>query len=317
MSHIPLRGMNDIRTQTHPENPRNGLFLFWGGIIKNMNKSLRIFVFLLFIALIGAGFYFYNTNSDYSLPSFDKTIESVRTASKEVVTPSPLRGPTEPVVESNLTVEGIIAETNEHRLEHGLEPLSVNPALRNAAETKAEDMFPRQYFAHESPTGEGPSDLADAAGYDYLTIGENLILGNYENNSALVQAWMDSPGHRANIFNAKFKEIGVSLQKGIYKDSSVWIGVQEFGRPASDCPTINKSLQAQIEENQQLLEEWAEELDRRGKNLERRPGRSPQYKKELDEYNELINEYNGLLEETKRLVDEYNSQVEAYNLCIK
>jgi len=282
-----------------------------------MNKSAKVFIFLFLIALIGLGFYFYDTDLDYSLPFFDKTVETIKTAPKEVIAPSPLRGPTEPVAESNLTVEGVIAETNNHRLEHGLEPLSVDFALRDAANMKAEDMFVRQYFAHESPTGEGPSDLAEAAGYDYLVIGENLILGNYKSNSALVQAWMDSPGHRANILNAKFKEIGVSVQKGIYEGSSVWIAVQEFGRPASDCPTVNNSLKVQIDENQQLLEEWAEELDKKKRSLERRPRRSSQYEKELDEYNELANRYNELLEETNLLIDEYNSQVGAYNRCIQ
>ncbi len=284
---------------------------------KQISIIIRILIFLLFIALVSVGLYFYNNNLDYNVPSFGEIIESVKTIPREVITPSPLHGPTNQIATSNLTVAGIITETNMHRLQYGLEPLSSDFALDNAAEMKVDDMFARQYFAHESPTGEGPSDLADAAGYDFLIIGENLALGNYENDTILVQAWMDSPGHRANILNAKFTEIGVAVKKDIYEGNLVWIAVQEFGRPVSDCPSVNESLLAQIDENEQLLKDWAEELDRKRRSLERRPGRSPEYTREMDEYNELVDQYNKLLKDTQYLVNEYNNQVADHNLCIQ
>jgi uncharacterized protein YkwD len=282
-----------------------------------MNKYTKIFIFSFFVILVIAGFYFYNNSSNYNLPSFNETKELIERASKKIITPSPLTGPIESTIESDITVSGIIAETNKHRSKYELEPLVLNLELSEAAEMKVEDMFTGQYFEHISPTGQGPDDLINRVGYEYLVIGENLILGNYENNSALVQAWMDSPGHRDNILNSNFKEIGVSAEKGNYEGSSVWIAVQEFGRSASDCPEISYFLELQIDENQQLLEKWAKELDEKKNNLNRRPGASSQNKTELDEYNQLVSRYNELLEETKRLMDEYNRQVEAYNLCIQ
>ncbi len=228
-----------------------------------------------------------------------------------------MRGPTEQITVSNLTVEGIIAETNVHRLEYGLEPLSSDFSLRDAAEMKVEDMFALQYFAHESPTGKGPSDFTDAAGYDFLVMGENLALGNYENDAVLVQAWMDSPGHRANILNDSFTEIGVAVQKDIYGGYLVWMAVQEFGRPVSDCPSIDESLLIQINEKKQLLEDWAEELKRKSMRLERHTRRSPEYVREMNEYNELVDRYNETLQETEHLMNEYNNQITSYNRCIQ
>ncbi|MEX0690095.1 MAG: CAP domain-containing protein [Candidatus Paceibacterota bacterium] len=282
-----------------------------------MNEFTKFSIFLLTIVLLGVGFYFYNIdNFENNFPSFEEVVESIKNSPREVITSSPLRGPTEPVDESYLTVSGIVLETNKHRLEHGLEPLSTNFILHNAAEMKVEDMFALQYFAHESPTGEGPSDLADAAGYDYLMIGENLALGNYKNDLVLVQAWMDSPGHRANILNSKYTEIGVSVKKDFYKGNLVWIAVQEFGRPVSDCPSINEFLKVQIDENKKLLEEWSRELEQKKKELDQHPRQSPQNKRKTEEYNELVNQYNELLEETRYLVEKYNEEVEEYNLCI-
>jgi uncharacterized protein YkwD len=92
-------------------------------------------------------------------------------------------------------------------------------------------MFENQYFAHESPTGEKVSDLAKKFGYDFLLIGENLAMGNFSSDEDLVLAWMESPGHRENILNEKYQEIGVAVKKGIFEGKEVWIAVQHFGLP--------------------------------------------------------------------------------------
>ena len=125
----------------------------------------------------------------------------------------------------------IIEETNVQRKTNGLPALSENATLDEVAKSKAYDMFRNQYFDHVSPTGVGPEELAESLGYNYSFQGENLLMGNFISEKAMVQDWMNSPGHRANILNSHYTEIGVSVVKEKYKGKTVWIGVQEFGSP--------------------------------------------------------------------------------------
>src|SRR5262249_8345343 len=114
-----------------------------------------------------------------------------------------------------LTQAGVIKWTNIQRQENGALPaLTVNAKLNESAQLKLKDMFAKQYFEHVSPSGVGPDGLANEVGYAYASIGENLALGNFADDRALVQAWMDSPGHRANILGKSYREIGVAVGKG-------------------------------------------------------------------------------------------------------
>ena len=284
-----------------------------------MKESQKI-LFLVVVALLAAGYYFYaDLNGWYRLANtqLEREIDQLKTIEPEIASPAPLRGPVEEIP-SSLTVLGTIAETNARRARNGLLELSVNAQLTKAAETKADDMFNRQYFEHESPTGEGPGELASAAGYEYFMVGENLALGNYKNDEALVEAWMNSPGHRENILNAKYTEIGVGVKRGTYEGRVVWLAVQEFGRPASLCPGPSTSLKTQIEENQSLLTELETQLLAKRREMESiKPRRRPEYKQTADEYNELVEQYNALINETKSLIFSYNNEVSAYNACIE
>jgi uncharacterized protein YkwD len=251
----------------------------------------------------------------------EQTVGKIRDFVKienEVVTSEPLYGPTANEEDALLTVLGTIKETNLKRAEYGLPPLESNSLLAKAAEMKVDDMFTRQYFEHESPTGEGPGDLARAAGYQFLMVGENLALGNYENDQVLVEAWMDSPGHRENILTEKYSEIGVSVKKGLYEGKMVWLAVQEFGRPASECPSTSAGLNEEIESKKALLLELEVELSEKQAELEATtPKSGPQYNRKVDEYNALVNQYNVLVSEVKGMVVEYNAQVNAYNACVQ
>ncbi|MBI2506980.1 MAG: CAP domain-containing protein, partial [Candidatus Colwellbacteria bacterium] len=153
------------------------------------------------------------------------------TVEKKVSAPPPLRAEpkeelptTQPV--STLTRSGIILETNLQRQQNGSGFLAENSTLDATAAEKANDMCAKQYFAHVSPSGIGAAELADSFGYDYISIGENLALGPFASDAALVEAWMGSPGHRANILNSRFTEIGVGVTKCIFEGSSVWLAVQ-------------------------------------------------------------------------------------------
>ncbi len=257
-----------------------------------------------------------------NIPNFDKFKEDVATvinSESQIFAPPPLRVVQE-VPSSFLTQKGTIEETNNQRMENNLLPLKENAKLNEAAKAKAQDMFASQYFEHVSPSGRGPADLAKSAGYDFLIIGENLALGNFEDDKKLVEAWMASPGHRANILNNKYTEIGVAVEKGIYEGRSVWMAVQEFGRPASACPVIDLALKIKIGDYNIQLDEIAKTIEARKSELENidisRKNIS-EYNIKVNEFNNLVQQYNIFVVEAKIAVAGYNKQVQDYNECLK
>jgi uncharacterized protein YkwD len=117
----------------------------------------------------------------------------------------------------------IVALTNESRRQAGLPPVVVHARLTAAAKAKLFDMLKQDYFAHRTPDGRQPWAFMQAAGYRFQMAAENLAKG-YDDEPELQQAWMKSRGHRANILNPLFTEIGVADANGVV--------VVMFGRPA-------------------------------------------------------------------------------------
>jgi uncharacterized protein YkwD len=231
--------------------------------------------------------------------------------------PGPLLGPFEASL-SDLTQNGVIVETNKQREQNGLAPLRVNEKLNLAAKAKLDDMFRHQYFEHQSPDGKTPADIIQAAGYDFLVVGENLALGNYRNDAVLVQAWMDSPGHRANILDVKFNEIGVAVGKGMFDGKEVWMAVQEFGSPLSNCPMPEPNLKIRIDGNRDRIARLEAELRVKKEAVDKNQYSSRQaYNQAVHEYNELANELNNLIEATKSLVNVFNNQARSFNECLE
>ena len=101
---------------------------------------------------------------------------------------------------------------NKQRTQNGLSPLKENSELQRVARIKAQDMVNNNYFSHTSPTYGSPFDMMKSFKISYNTAGEN-IAGNSSNSSA-VTAWMNSPGHRANILNGSFNQTGIGVVKG-------------------------------------------------------------------------------------------------------
>ena len=102
----------------------------------------------------------------------------------------------------------VIRLVNEIRGSYGLKPLTVNWELSRIARYKSEDMFNNRYFSHTSPTYGTPFQMVKAFGLSYRTAGENIAYG-YRTPAAVVDGWMNSSGHRANILNASYTQIGV------------------------------------------------------------------------------------------------------------
>ena len=239
---------------------------------------------------------------------------------KKVNAPGPLKVIHDVVLGENqsvLTQIGVINQTNNERKAQGLLPLRENLKLDASAEAKVNDMFAKQYFEHVSPSGVGVDKLAENAGYAYIVVGENLAMGNFRDNQALMTAWMNSPGHRANILNPRFTEIGVSVKRGMFDGREVWLGVQEFGKPLSSCPSVDPFIKQSIESSKQQTETLQVSLNPLRQEIDSmQPKYGNEYNTKVDEYNSLIPSYNQLVEATRVLVDNYNTQVRLFNECI-
>ncbi|MGE7981443.1 CAP domain-containing protein [Solibacillus sp. NPDC093137] len=115
----------------------------------------------------------------------------------------------------------VVDLTNAERTKAGLKPLEIHSPLMAVAHAKSADMAKNNYFSHTSPTFGSPFDQIKSAGISYRSAGENIAQGQ-RTPQQVVQAWMDSPGHRQNIMNANFTHIGV----GFVEDGYYW--TQQF-----------------------------------------------------------------------------------------
>jgi uncharacterized protein YkwD/stress response protein SCP2 len=120
-----------------------------------------------------------------------------------------------PLTAGNLarTAEKVVELTNAERARAGLPALAVDPLLAAAAQAHSTDMVARAFYSHTSPDGSQPWDRAAAAGSRRRTIGENIACGQ-RSPAQVVEGWMNSPGHRANILKPAFTHIGIGLAGG-------------------------------------------------------------------------------------------------------
>jgi uncharacterized protein YkwD len=263
--------------------------------------------------------------------------------------------PAPPTTESAgpaLTVQGIIFYTNKARQEiGGLPPLSENSLLNTIASERLKDMFEKQYFAHQSPSGEAVTDVAYRTGYHYKILAENIGLG-LNSDEKMVQGWLQSPGHRENIVRPECAEIGVAVGRGMMKKQQVWLGVQVFGlqsppveqggmpgqRPSSppavvsnqskDCLPPDDLLLASIKEIKNQLSDMDEAEKKLRQELEENkpsssgydPDRTREavstYNKKVYQYNALIRDIQLKMEQYGQVITKYNNQVANYKACL-
>lgn len=215
-----------------------------------------------------------------------------------------------------LNPRDIILLTNSERTKEGFSTLTFNTHLTMMAEAKARDMIKNNYFAHVSPTGIDVAMLSREYGYAYLNIGENLALGDFVSSQEVVGGWMNSPGHRANILNKSYTEIGVATIVGAYNGRTVWFAVQEFGRPMSDCPVPDLVLKEKIAKDQEHIRALETSLTSLKAEIDT-PGISPKtYNEKVGEYNAIVGLFNDLVTTNKKDVTDYNKLTDAYNVCI-
>ncbi len=132
---------------------------------------------------------------------------------------------------SSILPDVLVDLTNNDRKDFEVPLLETNPLLEQAAQLKANDMAEKGYFAHTSPDGKTPWEWLKDVSYPFLAAGENLAV-NFLDSNDIENAWMNSPGHRKNILNNRFTEIGIATAKGMYKGRETTFVVQFFGRPS-------------------------------------------------------------------------------------
>jgi uncharacterized YkwD family protein/spore coat assembly protein SafA len=121
----------------------------------------------------------------------------------------------------------VVKLVNAERAKRGLKPLSVNWQLSRVARIKSQDMRDRRYFSHISPTYGSPFDMIQAFGISFHAAGENIAAGQ-TTAAAVMQSWMNSAGHRQNILNPNYSQIGVGYATG---GSYRYYWTQMFIRP--------------------------------------------------------------------------------------
>ncbi|NUL05708.1 CAP domain-containing protein [Streptomyces lunaelactis] len=125
---------------------------------------------------------------------------------------------------SNGAEAQVLTLVNKERASASCSPLTSNAKLTEAADDYSDVMARSGVMSHTGPDGSTMSGRVDAAGYLWSTLGENIARGQSD-AAAVMDAWMNSPGHRANILNCSFKEIGIGVHFG---DGGPW-WTQNFG----------------------------------------------------------------------------------------
>lgn len=145
-----------------------------------------------------------------------KPAEPAQPAVPENPAPSQPVTPTQPeqnVGQASQYEIRVVELVNQERSKAGLSPLQMDASLSNVARLKSQDMRDNKYFSHTSPTYGSPFDMMKKFGISYRYAGENIAAGQ-RTPEEVVQAWMNSPGHKANILNDKYTNIGVGYASG-------------------------------------------------------------------------------------------------------
>ena len=155
---------------------------------------------------------------------------------------------------SDYSPSTLLTSTNQQRTAVDQSELTINPLLTAAAQAKAEDMAARNYWSHDTPDGQAPWSFITAAGYNYELAGENLAYG-FNGAEEAVAGWMNSPGHRANILNAGYQNVGFGIVTvaNYQGKGEQTIVVAEYGRPSTVVAATIVAAPADREPASQLV----------------------------------------------------------------
>ncbi|MBY9081716.1 hypothetical protein KIH86_04980 [Paenibacillus sp. HN-1] len=152
-------------------------------------------------------------------PSTGTTTPTTGTTTPSTGTTAPATGTTTAASDSSAYVKEVVSLVNAERAKAGLAPLKALDSLNKVAAAKATDMRSNNYFSHTSPTYGSPFDMMKSFGVSFGYAGENIAMGQ-KTPQQVMNDWMNSAGHKANILSKNFDSIGVGF------DNNYW--VQEF-----------------------------------------------------------------------------------------
>jgi len=136
---------------------------------------------------------------------------------------------------TGISVSDLLASTNQVRAANGLGPLTLNAKLNSGAQAKANDMIAKNYWAHNAPDGTQPWAFFISAGYTYTSAGENLAYG-FDTSGQVVNGWMNSPEHRANVLG-NYADVGFGFASGPnYQGGPNTVVVGFYGVPHITAP---------------------------------------------------------------------------------
>jgi uncharacterized protein YkwD len=142
---------------------------------------------------------------------------------------------------TQLSISQLLAFVNAKRQEMGIAPLIVHPALEQAAAQKAAHMVERGYWDHSDPSsGVTPWQFIDAAGYRYAKAGENLAR-DFEDSQLVVDAWMASPSHKANMLEREYTHTGIGIAYGMLDEKPTVLVVQLMATPLEAGARVSTS----------------------------------------------------------------------------
>ncbi len=153
---------------------------------KTLGRKIRAFGFVALIGVFGSS----------SLRACNPTPAPAKPAPATIGAPLPI-------------ADELLTLVNQQRAANGLAPLRLNGLLNWAAEGHSKEQAQRKTMTHTGANGSNPGKRIAFTGYKARTWGENVAVG-YTTSAAVMEGWMNSPGHRANILNGSFTEIGLS-----------------------------------------------------------------------------------------------------------
>jgi hypothetical protein len=138
---------------------------------------------------------------------------------------------------TDITPVALFQQTNQERVAAGLPALQLDSRLNQSALLKAQNMFTENYWAHVSPSGITPWHWFGQAGYSYKYAGENLAR-DFDVSSGVTAGWMNSPGHRANILNGNYTQIGFAVVNGTLLGGETTLVVAHYGAPVKTAVAV-------------------------------------------------------------------------------
>lgn len=203
--------------------------------VERMSKRFFITMFAIACVWVGAGDHVFasatmpvDEQNDAQQPSTERNNSSIdhwwnqwfpnQTEQEVEQVPGEEEPPTEEVSDQEISAfeQEVLTLTNVEREKNGLAPLQLDVKLSEVAREKSNDMAKNGYFDHQSPTYGSPFDMMKQFGITYRTAGENIAMGQ-RTPAEVVDAWMNSEGHRANILNKDYTHIGIGyIENGNY-----------------------------------------------------------------------------------------------------